>query len=55
MMGFRGTATPSVNLTFTSLRSAGDFEGRINAGVMGVTEGCKGCGVEGAGETDIAC
>jgi len=56
MMGFRGIALPSENLTFTAPPSCspGDLEGRMNAGVMGVTEGCKGCGVEGEGETRIA-
>jgi hypothetical protein len=55
MMGFRGIATPSENLTFIGLpsRGAGEFVGRIKAGVMGVIEECKGCGAEGAGDGDI--
>ena len=56
MITFRGIALPSENLTFIAHPSsgAGDFEGLMNAGMMGVTEGCKGCGVEGAGEAGIA-
>ena len=44
MMGFRGVATPSSNeiLTGAALLDAG----RMKAGVMGVTGGCKGCGVD---------
>jgi len=55
MMGFRGMASPSKNLTFIAPppRGAGDCEGRMNAGVIGVIEGCKGCGAEEVGEVDI--
>ena len=44
MMGFRGVATPSSNeiLTGAGLLDAG----RMKAGVMGVTGGCKGWGVD---------
>lgn len=48
IMGFRGVATPSLN---AMLVGVGLFDaGRMNAGVIGVTGGSSGWGVDGAGE-----